>query len=141
MKKIEKIQNKKIELDKEKEEILQKKKSLREFYLNETKNNKIIISKEQNNRRDDILLVENNKIQKMAKEQLNSLKKNMNSQNKIIANSQVEEQNLKKFLKIINNLQDDSIFTKNEKQKIRIYQRKLKDDKEAKEKELEEKNS
>jgi len=121
IKKLEIMEMKKQQIDKEKEEYLQKIKEIRDAHFQETYNNKKLLSKEEEERRLDILDYENYKFDLALRHDYGNKKRRINSQSKIISSQKEEEQKLKSFMKIMNNLQDDSVSKKNEKEKRMMY--------------------
>ena len=139
LKKIEAMEMKKKQIDKEKEEYLQSLREIRDNHLKETNNNKILLTKEEDEIRKDILDYENYKFDLALGKDNGVKKKRANSQYKSIESQKEEEQKMKDFMKIMNTLQDDSVFKKNEKQKRKMYNEKVKKEKEEKRKEEEKK--
>ena len=91
----------------------------------------------QDERREDILDYENYKFN-LALEKESGIKyKRINSQNKTIENQIEIENRMKEFKKIMNSLQEESVTSKNDKQKRLIYNEKVKKDMEEKKKEEE----
>ena len=137
IKKIEVMEQKKILIDKQKENHFQKIKDIRNNYLKETNSNKIMISKEEDLRRDDILDYENYKFDLALGKDYGNKKSRANSQYKTIATQKEDQEKLKDFMKVLNTLQDDSVTKKNDKQKRQMYNEKVRKEREEKRKEEE----
>ena len=125
IKKIETMEKKKALIDKEKDNYLQKIKNIRDNYLKETNNNKIVISKEEELRRGDILDYENYKFDRALGKDYGNKKRRALSQYRSIANQIEDQEKMKDFMKVLNNLQDDSVTKKNDKQKRQMYNEKV----------------
>ena len=139
IKKIQKMEKRKIELDKKKDELYQKIKGDINYHLQVARNNKNNMAKEEDERREDILFYENYKFNLALEKDAGNRAKKINSQNKTIEN-QIETQNkMKEFKKILNTLQEDSITSKAEKERRQIYDEKVKKEREERKKEEEKK--
>ena len=137
IKKIKNMEKKKTELDKKKDELYQKIKEEANAQLEKANNNKKLLKIEEDERREDILDYENYKFN-LALEKESGIKyKRINSQNKTIENQIEIENRMKEFKKIMNSLQEESVTSKNDKQKRLIYNEKVKKDIEEKKKEEE----
>ena len=119
------MEKKKALIDKEKDNYLQKIKNIRDNYLKETNNNKIVISKEEELRRGDILDYENYKFDRALGKDYGNKKRRALSQYRSIANQIEDQEKMKDFMKVLNNLQDDSVTKKNDKQKRQMYNEKV----------------
>ncbi len=137
LKRIEVMEKKKLIIDKEKGENIQRMRNIRNNFLKETNNNKKMLSKEERLRREDILYFENYKFDKSLGKESGNRKKRDISQYRTIANQKDEEQKMKDFIKVYNSLQDESIFRKNDKQKRAMYNEKVRKEREEKRKEEE----
>ena len=137
IKKIEVMEKKKLLIDKQKENYLQRIKNIRDNYLKETNNNKKMISKEEDLRRDDILYYENYKFDMALGKDNGNKKKRAISQYKTIASQKEDQEKLKDFMKQLSTLQDDSVIKKNDKQKRQMYNEKVRKEREEKRKEEE----
>ncbi len=139
IKKIHKMEKKKLELDKKKDELYQRIKEDMNNHLKEAKDNKNILEKEEDEKREDILDYENYKFN-LALEKESTIKtKRANSQYKTLENQKETENRMKEFKKIMNSLQDDSIINKNYKQRRQMYNEKVKKDREEQKREEEKK--
>ena len=139
VKKIQKMEKKKLEFDKKKEEFYQKIKEDINTHLKEAKDNKNNLEKEEDEKRGDILDYENYKFS-LALEKESSMKtKRANSQYKTIENQKKTEDRMKEFKKIMTSLVDDSVTTKNYKQRRQMYNEKVKKEREEKKREEEKK--
>ncbi len=121
LKRIEVMEKKKLIIDKEKGENIQRMRNIRNNFLKETNNNKKMLSKEEDLRRDDILYFENYKFDKALGKDNGDKKKRAISQYRTIANQKEDEQKMKDFMKELSSLQDESIIKKNDKQKRDMY--------------------
>ena len=137
IKKIEVMEKKKMQIDKEKELHLQRIKNIRDNHLKETNIHKKMISKEQELRREDILDYEIYRFDKALGKDYGNNKKRAISQNKSIAQQIEDQEKMKEFMKVICTLQDDSITKKNDKQKRQMYNEKVRKEREEKRKEEE----
>ena len=139
IKKLETMQLKKNELDREKEENLLKIKLLRDSRFEKTRYNRSMLELKEKEKRDNIL---NNEEEKM--DRVLSKEKRCNSVKRItcyqtIGYQKKKAEKMKNFLKELNNLKSESMMKKNDKQKKQIYINKLKRDAEERKKELEKK--
>lgn len=139
MKKIKNMEKKKIELDKRKDEFYQRIKEDINTHLEGAKNNKNILLKEEEEKREDILDYENYKFNLALEKELGIQSKRANSQYKSLEKQKEVENRMKEFKKIMNSLQDDSVSTKNEKQRRLLYNEKVKKEREEKKREEEKK--
>ena len=141
VKKIQKMEKRKLEFDKKKGEFYQKIKEEINSHLKEAKDNKNILEKEEDEKRGDILDYENYKFNLALEKESNIKTKRANSQYKTIENQRQKEDRLKEFKKIMTSLQDNSVITKNYKQRRQMYNEKVKKEREEQkrkeEKELE----
>ena len=139
IKKMQKMEKKKIELDKKKDELYHKIREDINTHMQGAKNNINLLAKEEDERREDILFYENYKFNIALEKDAGNRAKKINSQNKTIEN-QIETQNkMKEFKKILNTLQEDSITSKTEKERRQIYDEKVKKEREERKKEEEKK--
>ena len=139
MKKIKNMEKKKIELDKRKDEFYQRIKEDINTHLEGAKNNKNLLQKEEEEKREDILDYENYKFNLALEKELGIQSKRANSQYKSLEKQREVENRMKEFKKIMNSLQDDSVSTKNEKQRRLLYNEKVKKEREEKKREEEKK--
>ena len=139
MKKIKNMEKKKIELDKRKDEFYQRIKEDINTHLEGAKNNKNLLQKEEEEKREDILDYENYKFNLALEKELGIQSKRANSQYKSLEKQKEVENRMKEFKKIMNSLQDDSVSTKNEKQRRLLYNEKVKKEREEKKREEEKK--
>ena len=137
IKRIKKIENNKKEIDKKKDEKYQRIKEKANIYLENTKNNKNILEQEENEIREDILDYENYKFNLALEKEMGIKYKRNFSQNQTIENQKETNNRLKEFKKIMSSLYDESVTSKNDKQKRLLYNEKVKKDMEIKKKEEE----
>jgi len=139
LKKILKMEKRKKENDKKRNEHFQKLKEDNDFRLKEVKSNKTMLSKEEEDRRGDILYNENYRFN-LATEKVNNYKsKRLESLNKYMEENREKVKKYREFKKIMNSLQDSSILKKNEKEKIQLFKEKVRKDEEELKKEEEKK--
>ena len=131
------MERKKVLIDQEKENFLQKIKDIRNNHLKETNNNKKMISKEEELRRGDILYFENYKFDRALGKDVGNKKKRAVSQYRSIAQQIEDQEKMKDFMRVLNTLQDDSISKKNDRQKRQMYNEKVRKEREEKRKEEE----
>ena len=139
IKKIQKMEKRKIELDKKKDELYQKIKGDINYHLQVARNNKNNMAKEEDERREDILFYENYKFNLAIEKDAGNFSKKQNSQNKTIENQKETESRMIEFKKIMNLLQEDSVKTKTDKERRQMYNEKVKKEREEKKKEEEKK--
>ena len=139
MKKIKNMEKKKIELDKRKDEFYQRIKEDINTHLEGAKNNKNILLKEEEEKREDILDYENYKFNLALEKELGIQSKRANSQYKSLEKQKEVENRMKEFKKIMTSLQEDSVTTKNDKQRRKMYNEKVKKEREEKKREEEKK--
>ena len=135
IKKLERMKQKKNELDRLKEEKLIKIKNLRDSKLERMRTNKSAIEEREKKRRESILYDEEEKFDKA----LNKANKNdsfkSNSRHKTLGLHKSKEEKMKYFLKEMNLLKNQSIMKKNDRQKRQIYIAKLRKEAEERKKE------
>ena len=139
MKKLNKMEKKKLELDRRKDEFYQQIKEEQNMKVQGTKVNKNSLSKEADAKRDEILEYERYVFGLVKSKEAGNNNKKILSQNKTIQTQKNEQNRMKEFKKIINTLQDDSVTNKNDRQKRRMYNEKVRKDLEEKKKEEEKK--
>ena len=126
IKKIQKMEKKKMEYDKKKEEFYQKIKEDINTHMEGAKNKQKNMEKENDEKREDILDYENYKFNLALEMETNMKTKRANSQYKTIENQKEIENRMKEFKKIMTSLQEDSVTTKNDKQRRKMYNEKVK---------------
>ena len=131
------MEQKKREYDKKKEEFYQKIKEDINTHLTGAKNKVKNMEKEDDEKREDILDYENYKFNLALEMETNMKSKRANSQYKTIENQKEIESRMKEFKKIMTSLQEDSVATKNDRQRRRMYNEKVKKEMEEKKKEEE----
>ena len=139
IKKLNKMEKKKLELDKRKDEFYQQIKEEQNMKVQGTKVNKNSLSKEADAKRDEILEYERYVFGLVKTKEAGNNNKKILSQNKTIQTQKNEQNRMREFKKIINTLQDDSVTNKNDRQKRRMYNEKVRKDLEEKKKEEEKK--
>ena len=139
IKKLNKMEKKKLELDRRKDEFYQQIKEEQNMKVQGTKVNKNSLSKEADAKRDEILEYERYVFGLVKSKEAGNNNKKILSQNKTIQTQKNEQNRMKEFKKIINTLQDDSVTNKNDRQKRRMYNEKVRKDLEEKKKEEEKK--
>ena len=137
LKKIEKITIRKEEFDKKKEQLLHKNKSLQEEHFKKLIKNRLLITQYEDNRRENILLDEAEKLNRGVNKDYNVETHRIRAHISLISNQIEFEEELKKFKKKLNYLQDESIQKKNKQQQYNIYKEKLRKEKEKRRKEEE----
>ena len=137
LKKIEKITIRKEEFNKKKEQLLHKNKSLQEEHFRRLIKNRLLITQYEDNRRENILLDEAEKLNRGINKDFNVETNRIKAHISLISNQIEFEEELKKFKKKLNYLQDESIQKKNKQQQYNIYKEKLRKEKEKRRKEEE----
>ena len=139
LKKIQKMEKKKLDHDKEKDKFYKRIKEDLDNHFLEIKNNQELISKDVDEMRQDVLIYENYKFNlALKKDKLNINKRNQ-SLSKTLENQKEKENEMKQFKRIMSGLQDESVIKKTERQKRQLYNEKVKKEKEEKKKEEEKK--
>ena len=139
LKKIQKMEKKKLDHDKEKDKFYKKIKEDLDNHFVEIKNNQQLILKDADEMRQDVLIYENYKFNlALKKDKLNFNKRNQ-SLSKTLENQREKENEMKQFKRIMSGLQDESVIKKTERQKRQLYNEKVKKEKEEKKKEEEKK--
>ena len=136
-KKLERMQAKKAEFDKIKEQKLLILKNIRNDKIKRNKTNKSAIELNESKKRKAILLLEEEKFDRALSRELKSDSVKSNSRHKTLGKQKYKDEKLKYFLKEINNLKNQSMMKKNDKQKRQIYINKLRREAEERKKEEE----
>ena len=134
---INKMEKKKIELDKKKDEFYQQIKQGLNMKVQGTKVNKNSLTKEADAKRDEILEYESYVFGLVKSKEAGNNNKKILSQCKTIQTQKDEQNRMREFKRIINTLQDDSVTNKNDRQKRRMYNEKVRKELEEKKKEEE----
>ena len=137
IKKLERMQAKKNELDKIKEDKLLKIRAMRESKFERLKTNKSVIEQREKKRRDNILFDEEEKFDRALNRENRNDTLRSNSRYKTLGEQKYKEEKMKFFLKEMNNLKNQSIMKKNDRQKKQIYIAKLRREAEERKKEEE----
>ena len=137
IKKLEKMQNKKKEFDKMKEQKLLILKNIRNDNIKRIKTNKSLLEDYERKKRENILLLEEGKFDRAMSREYKNESIRSNSRHKTLGKQKYKEEKMKAFLKEINNLKNQSIMKKNDKQKKIIYINKLRREAEERKKEEE----
>jgi hypothetical protein len=137
IKKIKKMEKKKLELDKQKDERFQQKKEEMGMKFQDTIDNKNILSKEADEKREEVLEYESYIFNIVKKKEAGNFTKRTLSQNRTIQNQKDNQKKIRQFQNIMNSLQDVSVNNKNDKQKRKMYNEKVRKDLEEKRKEEE----
>ena len=136
IKKLEKMQLKKNELDKQKEEKLNKIKTIRDGKFIHVRTNKSAIEEKYKKRRDNILFEEEERFDRALNRETKNDSIKSNSRTRTLGQQKYRDEKLKLFLKEMNNLKNQSIMRKNDRQKRQMYLNKLR--REAEERKREE---
>ena len=131
------MQEKKNELDKIKEENLMKIKSSRELKFEKMRTNRSAIELIENKRRQNILIDEEEKFDRALNRENKNDSIKSNSRYKTLGEQKYKDEKMKLFLKEMNNLKNQSIMKKNDRQKKQIYINKLRREAEERKKEEE----
>ena len=131
------MQEKKNELDKIKEENLMKIKSSRELKFEKMRTNRSVIELIENKRRQSILIDEEEKFDRALNRENKNDSIKSNSRYKTLGEQKYKDEKMKLFLKEMNNLKNQSIMKKNDRQKKQIYINKLRREAEERKKEEE----
>ena len=134
IKKIKKMEKKKLELDKKKDEFYQQIKQGMDMKMKGTKDNKISLTKEKEAKRDEVLEYEFYVFNRIKEKEANNISKRAQSQSRTIQNQKDDQNKMRQFKRIIYSLQDDSVANKNDKQKRLMYKEKVRKDMEEKKK-------
>ena len=137
MKKLEKMQIKKDELDKIKESKLLKIRTLRNGKFQKNQANKSAIEEFERKRRANILFDEEEKFDRVLSRENKHDSVKLYSRNKTLGDQKYREEKMKFFLKEVNNLKNQSMMKKNDRQKKQIYIAKLRKEEEERKKEEE----
>ena len=139
LKKIQKMEKKKLDHDKEKDEFYKKIKEDLDNHFVEIKNNKKLLSKDIDEMRQDVLFYENYKFNlSLQKDKLN-VNKRIQSLSKTLENQKEKANEMKQFTRIMSGLQDEAVIKKTERQKRQLYNDKVKKEREEKKREEEKK--
>jgi hypothetical protein len=136
IKKLEKMQLKKNELDKQKEEKLNKIKTIRDGKFIHVRTNKSAIEEKYKKRRDNILFEEEERFDRALNRETKNDSIKSNSRTRTLGQQKYRDEKMKLFLKEMNNLKNQSIMRKNDRQKRQMYLNKLR--REAEERKREE---
>ena len=131
------MQEKKNELDKIKEENLMKIKSSRELKFEKMRTNRSAIELIENKRRQSILIDEEEKFDRALNRENKNDSIKSNSRYKTLGEQKYKDEKMKLFLKEMNNLKNQSVMKKNDRQKKQIYINKLRREAEETKKEEE----
>ena len=131
------MQEKKNELDKIKEENLMKIKSSRELKFEKMRTNRSAIELIENKRRQSILIDEEEKFDRALNRENKNDSIKSNSRYKTLGEQKYKDEKMKLFLKEMNNLKNQSVMKKNDRQKKQIYINKLRREAEERKKEEE----
>lgn len=137
LRKIRKMEKKKEELDRKKDEFYQQIKEGLNMKVKGTIENKNNLSKEKDSKREEILEYESYLFNKIKEREAGTVTKRAMSQNRTIQTQKDNQVKMRQFKKIMNSLQDDSITNKNDKQRRKMYNEKVKKDQEEKKREEE----
>lgn len=137
IKKIKKMEKKKIESDKKKDEYYQQIKEGLNMKMQGTRENKFTLSKEADIKREGVLEYESHIFNAVKEKEEDNLLKRAKSLNRTIRTQKDNQDKMKEFKKIIYSLQDTSVTNKNDKQKRKMYNEKVKKEMEEKRKEEE----
>ena len=137
LRKIRKMEKKKEELDRRKDEFYQQIKEGMNMKVQGTIENKNNISKEEDLKREEVLEYESYVFNKIKEREAGTFSKRAQSQSRTIQNQKDNQVKMREFKKIMNSLQDNSVTNKNDKQKRKMYNEKVKKDLEEKRKEEE----
>ena len=102
-----------------------------------TKENKNSLSKEEDAKREELLEYETYMFNKIKEKEAKNFSKRAQSQSRTIQTQKDNQVKMREFKKIMNSLQDDSITNKNDKQKRKMYNEKVRKEMEEKRKEEE----
>lgn len=136
IKKLEKMQLKKNELDKQKEEKLNKIKTIRDGKFIHVRTNKSAIEEKYKKRRDNILFEEEERFDRALNRETKNDSIKSNSRTRTLGQQKYRDEKMKLFLKEMNNLKNQSIMRKTDRQKRQMYLNKLR--REAEERKREE---
>jgi hypothetical protein len=137
IKKLERMESRKNEFDKIKEEKLRSIKSIRDSKFERMRSNKSALEAREKKRRENILFDEEEKFGRaLNKENKNDAIKS-SSKYKTLGQQKFKEEKMKYFLKEMNLLKNQSIMKKNDRQKKQIYIAKLRREAEERKKEEE----
>ena len=137
LKRIQDIFHKKDEYDKKKNEIFFRNKSLKKEHFGKLIKNKSLITQIEDSKRESILFDELERLNRGINKDLSVESKRIKAQLSSITNQIEYEEEIKDFKKKIYIIKDESILTKNKKEKIDLYKEKLRLDEEKKRKEAE----
>jgi len=137
IKKLERMQVKKNELDKQKEERLNKIKTIRDGKFEHVRTNKSAIEEKEKKRRGGILYEEGEKFGRALNRETKYDSIKSNSRTRTLGQQKYRDEKMKMFLKEMNNLKNQSIMRKNDRQKRMIYLNKLRKEEEERKKEEE----
>lgn len=134
MEKLEKMQSKKKESDKVKEEKYKKIKNIREKYYAKTLVNKSLLAKEQEEKRDNILNEEGIKLERAFDKENKNDSMRLSFRVRTISSQKDSEDEMRIYLRLRNNLQNESMIKRTDEQRRKIYLDKLR--KEAEERRI-----
>jgi hypothetical protein len=134
IKKINKMERKKLELDKKKDEFYQQIKEDMKMKVQGTKANKNSLTKEADAKREEILEYESYVFGLVKNKEAGTASKRAISQSRTIQTQKDDQNRMREFKKIMTTLHEDSVVNKNDKQKRKMYSEKVR-------KELEEKRN
>ena len=137
IKKIKKMEKKKLENDKKKDEYYQQIKQGMSMKVLGTKENKYTLSREEDVKREEVLEYESYILNKIKEKEARTFTKRTQSQSRTIQNQKDNQVKMREFKKIMNSLQDDSVTNKNDKQKRKMYNEKVRKEMEERRKEEE----
>jgi hypothetical protein len=137
MKKLNKMEKKKLELDKKKDEFYQQIKEGMRMKVIGANVNKISLAKEADAKRDEILEYESYVFGLVKSKEVGNATKRAISQTKTIQAQKDDENRMKEFKRVIFTLQDGSVTNKNDRQKRKMYNEKVRKEIEEKKKEEE----
>ena len=137
IKKLERMQAQKNGLDKINEDKFLKIRAMRESKFERLKTNKSVIEQREKKRRDNILFDEEEKFDRALNRENRNDTLRSNSRYKTLGEQKYKEEKMKFFLKEMNNLKNQSIMKKNDRQKKQIYIAKLRREAEERKKEEE----
>ena len=137
IKKIKKMEKKKLESDQRKDKYYQQIKEGLNMKMQGTKENKNTLSKEADIKREGVLEYESHIFNAVKEREECNLTKRAKSQSRTIQTQKDNQEKMKEFKKIIYSLQDTSVTNKNDKQKRKMYNEKVRKELEEKRKEEE----
>lgn len=139
MRKLKNITKKKEEHDKEKESIIMKNKQIQYEHYEKLQQNQSEILQKQLSKREEILILENEKINRALHKDNGAEIQKTNARIATISDQISFGEEMKEFLKKMNNIMDNSVMKKSKVQKIKMYKDKIRKEEEQRRKEEEEK--